>query len=82
MVGTLLGLGLDLYMVAYGVDLTSFTGGFSMAGVAVKPIIYGVISVRGLMMPTLVLSAFSVLASLYPALRAARLEPAIGMRET
>jgi len=82
LVGTGLGLGLDAYMVHYGVDLTNITGGFSLSGIGIKPIIYGVITVRGVVMPTAVLATSCVLASLYPAIRAARMQPAIGMRET
>ena len=41
-----------------------------------------VITPRGVLMPTFVLAISCVLASLYPAIRAARLRPAIGMRET
>jgi ABC-type lipoprotein release transport system permease subunit len=81
-VGTALGLGLDGYMVHYGVDLSSITGGFSLAGVGLNPVIYGVITPRGVLMPTAVLSTTCLLASLYPALRAARMQPAVGMRAT
>ncbi len=82
LVGTGLGLALDAYMVHYGVDLTSITGGFSLSGIGIKPIIYGVVTLRGVLMPTAVLATSCVLASLYPAIRAARMQPAIGMRET
>jgi ABC-type lipoprotein release transport system permease subunit len=81
-VGTAMGLALDGYMVKYGVDLTNYTEGFSMAGVGFKPIIYGVITWRGLWMPTAVLSVMCLLASIYPAVRAARMQPAVGMRAT
>jgi len=80
--GTLLGLGLDAYMIAHGVDLSAVTGGISFGGIGVRPIIHGAVTPRGLVMPTVILSLSSLLASLYPALRAARLPPAIGMRET
>jgi ABC-type antimicrobial peptide transport system permease subunit len=80
--GTGLGLAMDGYMVEYGVDLSRFTQGLSLAGIGVNPVIKGVITVRGVIMPTIVLSLSCLLASLYPAIRAARLEPAIGMRET
>lgn len=80
--GTGIGFGLDLYMVHYGVDLSSLTGGVSMGGVGINPVFHGAITVQGLLMPTLVLSATCLVASLYPAVRAARLAPAVGMRET
>ncbi len=81
-VGTAIGLGLDLYMVHYGLDLSSSTDGFSIAGVGISPVMHGKITIRGLVMPSVILSASCLLASLYPALRAARMRAAIGMRET
>jgi ABC-type lipoprotein release transport system permease subunit len=80
--GTGLGLAMDGYMVTYGVDLTRFTQGLSLAGIGINPVIKGVVTLRGVIMPTIVLSLSCLFASLYPAIRAARLEPAIGMRET
>jgi ABC-type lipoprotein release transport system permease subunit len=81
-VGTALGLGADLYMARYGVDLSGSTQGISMGGIGIRPIIYGEITARGVIMPSIILSISCLVASLYPALRAARLRPAIGMRET
>ena len=76
------GVGIDLYMVKYGIDLTAYTSGFSISGVGMSPIVYGAITVKGVVLPTVILSVTCVLASLYPGIRAARLRPAIGMRET
>lgn len=81
-VGTCAGLGLDLYMVYHGLDLSASTGGFSVGGIGINPIIHGQITARGVVMPSIVLSISCLFASLYPAIRAARLRPAIGMRET
>ncbi|MBW2459829.1 MAG: ABC transporter permease [Deltaproteobacteria bacterium] len=81
-VGAALGLALDGYMVRYGVDLTSLTGGFSLGGIGINPVIYGVITVKGVVLPVVTLAITCLLASIYPALRAARMQPAIGMRET
>jgi ABC-type lipoprotein release transport system permease subunit len=81
-VGTLLGFGIDLYLVHYGIDLSGVTGGFSMGGVGIAPVFRGAITVHGLVMPTVVLSVCCFLASFYPAIRAARMQPAVGMRET
>ncbi len=80
--GTLIGLAMDLYMVRYGVDLSFLTGGISFGGIGVKPILYGEITAAGLLQPTLILATTSFVASFYPALRAARMQPAVGMRET
>ncbi len=81
-VGAGLGLALDGYMVRYGVDLSSLTGGFSLAGIGINPVIYGVITPKGVVLPVVTLAVTCLLASLYPALRAARMQPAVGMRET
>jgi lipoprotein-releasing system permease protein len=81
-VGAGLGLALDGYMVRYGVDLTSLTGGFSLAGIGINPVIYGVITPKGVVLPVVTLAVTCLLASLYPAWRAARMQPAVGMRET
>ncbi len=81
-IGTLLGFALDLHMLYNGVDLSGITGGFSVGGVGINPVFHGAITVQGLVMPTLILSTTCFIASFYPALRAARLTPAVGMRET
>lgn len=80
--GTLLGLGLDLYLVRYGVDLGFITQGVSFAGVGMQPVVYGAVTPGGVLWPVAILSLVCVLASVYPALRAARMQPAVGMRET
>jgi ABC-type lipoprotein release transport system permease subunit len=80
--GTLLGFGLVLYMAEYGIDLSSMTGGFTLSGVGIEPVLRGTLTARGLIMPTVILSLMCFVASLYPAIRAARLRPAVGMRET
>ncbi len=81
-VGTGLGLALDGYMVRYGVDLSSLTDGISLAGIGINPVIYGVITPKGVVLPIVTLALTCLLASFYPALRAARMQPAVGMRET
>jgi ABC-type lipoprotein release transport system permease subunit len=81
-VGTAGGLLLDLYMVQHGVDLSGFTGGISFGDVGVTPVVYGAVTVRGVVLPTAILALTSFLASFYPAARAGRLRPAVGMRET
>jgi ABC-type antimicrobial peptide transport system permease subunit len=81
-VGTGLGLCADLFMVRRGIDLSSLTGGFSVGGVGLQPVLHGAITAEGVLLPTILLAAICVVASTYPALRAARLRPAVGMRET
>jgi ABC-type lipoprotein release transport system permease subunit len=80
--GTGLGLCVDLYMVRRGIDLSSLTEGFSVGGVGLQPVMHGAVTAEGLLLPTFILAAICVVASTYPAVRAARLRPAVGMRET
>ncbi len=80
-VGTLMGFGLDLYLVYHGLDLSGSTDGFSIGGVGLGPVFHGAITAKGLILPPVILSIMCVLASLYPAIRAARLRPAVGMRD-
>ncbi len=81
-IGTGVGLALDWYMVVHGIDLTSITSGFSIGGVGINPVFHGEITAKGIILPTIILAATCFLASFYPAIRAARLRPAVGMRET
>ena len=81
-VGTGIGLGLDLYMMVHGFDLTSIMSeGLSLGGVGMKPVIHAAITVNGIVTPTVMLGVICFLAALYPAIRAARMRPAQGMRE-
>jgi ABC-type lipoprotein release transport system permease subunit len=81
-VGLAGGVAIDAYMVTRGVDLSSLTSGFSLGGVGVDAVVHGAITPAGLIVPVAILAATCFLASFYPAIRAARLRPAIGMRET
>lgn len=80
-VGTALGVGLDLYMMVYGVDLTAFSEGISFGGMGVSPVLHGAITTEGLTVPAVSLSMMCFVAALYPAVRAARMRPAQGMRD-
>lgn len=80
--GTLLGLGLDWYLVRHGVDLGFIMGKVSFGGVAMQPVVRGEITPGGVLWPIAVLTAVCVLAAIYPAWRASRMQPAVGMRET
>jgi ABC-type antimicrobial peptide transport system permease subunit len=80
--GLVLGLGLDVYLMVEGLDLSSSTGGMTVGNVGINPIIYGVITPTGVLFPMVILLSITMVAAIYPALRAARMQPAIGMRET
>jgi ABC-type lipoprotein release transport system permease subunit len=82
MMGSVLGLALDAYLVRYGLDLRFMTSGISFGGVRMDPVVHGAITPGGVLWPMLILTAVSLGASVYPALRAATLAPAVGMRET
>ncbi len=80
--GTSVGLLADWYMVVHGIDLSSVTSGFSVGGVTMNPVFHGEITTRGVVYPSAILAVTCFVASFYPAVRAARLRPAVGMRQT
>ena len=81
-VGTVAGLAMDGYLMWYGWDLSSMTGGVSLGGVGVDPVLRAAITAKGLVIPLLAMSIVGFLASFYPARRASKLEPTEAMRET
>ena len=81
-VGVGLGLLLDGYLAYEGLDLSGLTGGISVGSIGINPVIRGVITVKGVLVPVAVLGTTCLIASLYPAIRASRMQPAVGMRET
>ena len=80
--GLALGLGLDVYLMVEGLDLSGSTGGMTVGNVGINPIIYGVITPKGVILPMVILVSITMVAAIYPAVRAARMQPAVGMRET
>ena len=80
-IGLMIGGVLDWYIVVHGLDFSSAgEDGFSFSGIVLDPIIYGV--VRPISIAYIVVAVFvvSVLSSLWPALRAARLRPVEAIR--
>ncbi|QDQ25960.1 ABC transporter permease [Chitinimonas arctica] len=77
--GLLLGLGLILYLQQVGWDIRHF-GEFSLSGVEVAPVLRARLTAGGLLIPLLAMWVISLLAALHPAIRAARISPALGMR--
>jgi ABC-type lipoprotein release transport system permease subunit len=79
--GTALGLALDAYLVVYGIDLSGvMSSGFSFGGTSFSPVLKGAFRVAGVVQTLGGLVVISLLASLWPALRAARLAPVAAMK--
>jgi ABC-type lipoprotein release transport system permease subunit len=79
--GLALGGLLDLGLVTVGLDLSRFIGDFSFAGIAFSPVLHGVVRLEGIVATLIGLITVTLLASLWPALRAARLKPIEAMRQ-
>jgi len=79
-VGATLGVGLDLLLARFGWNVDTL-GKFSLAGVGLDPSLHAELSAGGVGLPILAILSMALLGSLYPALVAARVEPAVGMRE-
>ncbi|MEN0068078.1 MAG: FtsX-like permease family protein [Myxococcota bacterium] len=78
-----LGLGavLDYYVVTVGFDMSAAAeDGFSFSGVTIDPVIKGVVKVESIVQILVAVLLVSVLASLYPAIRAANLKPVEAIR--
>lgn len=80
-IGTALGLGLDAYLIWHGWDLSAYTGGLTMDGITINPVLTGALTAKGVLVPMLAMAVASFLASFYPARRAAKLSPSAAMRE-
>ncbi len=79
--GLLLGAALDAYLVLVGIDMSAGGEGLSFAGVTFDPVIKGVVAPGGIVLTLSCVFVVSLLASIWPALRAARLEPVEAMRQ-
>jgi ABC-type lipoprotein release transport system permease subunit len=81
-IGLALGGSLDLYLVRHGLDFTDAIGGkeLSVAGVLLDPVIHGAVEPRSLVVIVGAVFVVAIGASLWPAFRAARLQPVDAMR--
>jgi ABC-type lipoprotein release transport system permease subunit len=80
LVGLVIGAAIDGALHVFGFDVSAI-GRFSLAGVGLDPVLHAEVTARGLATPAVAMFAMAVLASLYPAIAAARVEPAVGMRD-
>lgn len=76
-IGTVIGLGIgigaSLLLARSGIDLSAFAEGLTMIGASST--IYPIVSLEGVINGLTVVPAIALIAALYPALRAVRLEP-------
>ena len=84
--GTLLGVALGgaaaLWLGAHGIDTVRLAGETSFAGVAFDPVWRATVRAGDLVSPVLMMWLTSVVAALYPAVLAARLDPVRAMGRT
>lgn len=79
-IGILMGVPIAYYLQEVGLDLSVFASGdVTIAGVAFDPVWRAAISAQSIYMPVVVMWVVCLLASLYPAAIAARLDPVKAM---
>lgn len=75
LVGLLCGVSLSLYLTHYGLDLSSITEGFSFVGIRAEPHWFAVTNFNTVFPPVIFLFVISLLAVIYPAIKASLLKP-------
>lgn len=78
-VGLVGGFALDEVLLHVGIHTSQ--AAFSLAGTSVEPVLRAAITAKGLLVPVVSLIFMAVVAGIYPAIAAARVQPAVGMRE-
>ena len=81
LLGGALGCGFNTYLVEVGVDVSVNGEGLSYGGIRLSPIIKGVASWSDLVVALSALLGVTLLASLWPALKAARTHPISSLKE-
>ncbi len=72
-IGVIIGLGDIWYLSKYGFDFSQFSHGIGRF-LGINTIIYSMFTWKGILIPLLFVFSISIIAALYPALKAARLE--------
>jgi len=75
LVGLLCGVSLSLYLTHYGLDLRSITEGFSFAGILAEPHWFAVTNFNTVFPPVIFLFIISLVAVIYPAMKASLFKP-------
>ena len=73
LIGLAAGLGISLVLAKTGIDLSIYAEGLTLIGA--RSTIFPVVSIEGIVNGLTVIPIIAVIAALYPALRAIRLEP-------
>lgn len=80
-IGLALGGLLDAYLVYVGLDFSVDGKGLNYMGVTLDPVIRGMVRPKGIVLTVVTVYIVTLLAAIWPAVRAARLEPVEAMRE-
>jgi len=80
-IGFSTGVGMDLYLMNYGIDISNgTTEPVSIMGAYLEPRVFAVIKEDFFFTPVISLFCISVLASIWPAVRASKLNPVVALR--
>jgi ABC-type lipoprotein release transport system permease subunit len=80
-IGVAVGGALDAYLVYVGVDFSVDGKGLNYMGITLDPVIKGRVRPNGIIITVVTVYIVTLLAAIWPAVRAARLEPVEAMRE-
>ena len=73
--GVIVGLGLHAWVLSVGIDIGAMAGDYQIAGIVMEGKIYSKLTAWIVTKWTLVVMGLVLAAAIYPALRAARLNP-------
>jgi len=82
LLGVVFGGILSYLLVVYGIDISGGTGEpIAMLGANIEPVVYGHFDPKEGLLPLISLFIISILASIWPAIRASRLKPVDAIRQ-